>query len=128
MTADPVDIQWHEEGVPVSGQFDDPYYSLEDGLAETRHVFLAGNGLPERFRPGFHIAELGFGTGLNLFAALKAWRDMGVGGQLHYTGFEAYPLLAEEMALALTAFPEILETARPFLAAWEDGATRFSAP
>jgi hypothetical protein len=59
-------------GVPVSRRFDDPFYSLEDGLAEARHVFLGGNGLPARFRDGFHIAELGFGTGLN-FAAAR-WR------------------------------------------------------
>ncbi|MEO0665283.1 MAG: FAD-dependent oxidoreductase, partial [Pseudomonadota bacterium] len=44
--------------VPVAEVFDDPYYSLEDGLAEARHVFLAGNDLPTRFDDGFHIAEL----------------------------------------------------------------------
>ena len=31
-------------------------------------MFLAGNGLPARLVPGFHVAELGFGTGLNLLA------------------------------------------------------------
>lgn len=125
MTAQSVDIQWKPEGVPVSRRFDDPYYSLDDGLAETRHVFLAGNGLPERFRPGFHIAELGFGTGLNLFAALIAWRAAKVCGKLYYTGFEAYPLLAEDMAIALSAFPEISDVARPFLTAWEAGEMQF---
>ena len=54
-------VMWGEQGVPVSVRFDDPYYSLEDGLAETCHVFLDGNDLPARFQPGFHIAELGFG-------------------------------------------------------------------
>jgi tRNA U34 5-methylaminomethyl-2-thiouridine-forming methyltransferase MnmC len=125
MTGQSVDIQWKPAGVPMSRQFDDPYYSMEDGLGETRHVFLAGNGLPERFRPGFHIAELGFGTGLNLFAALIAWRATGLPGKLCYTGFEAYPLMAEDMATALKAFPEISEVARPFLAAWDAGQTHF---
>ena len=69
-----VDLEWRDGVIPVSTQFDDPYFSLDNGLAETRHVFLAGNGLPERFCVGFHIAELGFGTGLNLCAALIAWR------------------------------------------------------
>jgi len=128
MTADPVDIQWQHAGVPVSGRFEDPYYSLEDGLAETRHVFLSGNGLPERFRPGFHVAELGFGTGLNLFATLQAWRQVGVAGVLRYTGFEAYPLPAEDMALALRAFPDIADLAQPFLDAWDRGDTRLTAP
>ena len=46
-----LDLQWRDGEVPVSTQFDDPYFSLEDGLAETRHVFLDGNRLPARFRP-----------------------------------------------------------------------------
>ena len=32
--------------VPRSKEFDDVYFSQEDGLAETRHVFLEGNGFP----------------------------------------------------------------------------------
>ena len=59
--------------VPVSDQFDDPYYSLKDGLAETQYVFLAGNDLPDRFGGDFHIGELGFGTGLNFLATWDAW-------------------------------------------------------
>ena len=62
------DLDWREGGIPVSQRFDDPYFSLAGGLAETRHVFLAGNDLPQRLVPGFHVAELGFGTGLNLLA------------------------------------------------------------
>ncbi|MFV0411597.1 MAG: tRNA (5-methylaminomethyl-2-thiouridine)(34)-methyltransferase MnmD, partial [Paracoccus sp. (in: a-proteobacteria)] len=92
-------LDWRDGDVPVSQQFDDPYFSLAGGLEETRHVFLAGNDLPARLRPGFQLAELGFGTGLNLFAALQAWRQTGLPGRLRYTGFEAYPLQAEEMAL-----------------------------
>ena len=67
-------LEWRDGGVPVSTRFDDPYFSLENGLAETRHVFLAGNDLPERFCPGFHVAELGFGTGLNALATSAAWQ------------------------------------------------------
>lgn len=117
------DIEWNEAGVPVSTRFEDPYFSLGDGLAETRHVFLAGNGLPARFRPGFHIAELGIGTGLNLLAALIAWRAGGTPGRLRYTGFEAFPMAANEMARALTAFPEAHAVAGPLIAAWGAGAT-----
>ncbi len=119
-------IDWRGGGVPVSRQFDDPYYSLDDGLSEARHVFLAGNELPDRFRPGFHVAELGFGTGLNLFAAALAWARTGQTGQLRYTGFEAYPLGADEMEAALAVFPEIAEIAAPILQAWADGETRFT--
>ena len=70
-------IAWRDGDLPVSTRFDDPYFSLQGGLAETGHVFLAGNDLPARFRDGFQIAELGFGTGLNLLAALQLWRSTG---------------------------------------------------
>jgi tRNA U34 5-methylaminomethyl-2-thiouridine-forming methyltransferase MnmC len=90
----------------MSRCFQDPFYSLADGLSETRHVFLGGNGLPGRFRDGFHIAELGFGTGLNVAAALLAWRAAGVPGRLRVTGFEAFPLRPGDAARALGAFPE----------------------
>ena len=78
MTApDQTPLDWRDGTVPVSTRFDDPYFSLQGGLEETRHVFLAGNGLPGRFRDGFHIAELGFGTGLNMLATLIAWHASG---------------------------------------------------
>jgi tRNA U34 5-methylaminomethyl-2-thiouridine-forming methyltransferase MnmC len=119
-------VDWRD-GVPVSARFGDPYFSLEDGLAETRHVFLAGNGLPGRFRPGFRIAELGFGTGLNMLAAWIAWRAAGVAGPLCYTGFEAFPLTAEDTATALAAFPEAAAVAGPLLDALARGAARIEA-
>ena len=72
-------LDWQGD-IPVSRRFDDPYFSLQGGLAETRHVFLAGNGLPERVRPGFRVLELGFGTGLNFLVTLKAVREAGSRG------------------------------------------------
>jgi hypothetical protein len=48
----PHDLDWRD-GVPVSRRFDDPFYSLEDGLAEARHVFLGGNDLPRGSATGF---------------------------------------------------------------------------
>lgn len=104
------DLVWRD-GAPVSVRFDDPYFSAQDGLAEARHVFLGGNGLPERFVEGFHIAELGFGTGLNLLAAWKAWEDAGMTTPLRFTSFEAYPMDMGEMAKALAVWPEMAEYA-----------------
>lgn len=115
---------WRDGGIPVSTRFDDPYFSRADGLAETRHVFLAGNGLPARFGDGFRIAELGFGTGLNMLATLLAWRGAGEPGRLRYTSFEAFPMTAPDIARALAAFPEAEAVAAPFLAQWAAGATR----
>ena len=115
-------LEWRDGIVPVSRQFNDPYFSLGDGLAETRHVFLAGNGLPGRFRDGFQVAELGFGTGLNLLATLIA-----AGGRaLRYTSFEAFPMDAADMARALEAFPEVQAVAAGLLASWASGARQFA--
>lgn len=112
------DLDWRDGAVPVSRHFDDPYYSLENGLAETEYVFLAGNDLPRRFCDGFHIAELGFGTGLNFMTALKSWRDVGLNGCLHFTSFELYPMHTDDMARALAQFPELGPTAMPILKHW----------
>ncbi len=114
-------IAWTARGTPVSTRFDDPYFSLENGLEETRHTFLAGNDLPARLRPGFHIAELGFGTGLNMLATLIAFREAGSPGPVIFTSFEAYPMKADEMARALEAFPEAKAAAGGFLRAWAGG-------
>lgn len=126
MTDQSPTLTWRAGNVPVATRFDDPYFSVAGGLAESRHVFLAGNDLPARLRPGFHIAELGFGTGLNLLATLIAYQASGSPGPLHYTSFEAFPLAAPDIARALSAFPEAAAAAPPFLAHWATGATRFA--
>ena len=122
------ELAWKDDVIPVSTRFDDPYFSLSGGLDETRHVFLGGNGLPARFRPGFQIAELGFGTGLNMLAALLAWRASGTAGALRFTSFEAYPMAAPDIARALAAFPEASAAAGPFLDQWAAGQTRIILP
>ncbi len=81
---------------------------------------------PGRFRDGFRIAELGFGTGLNLLATLIAWQQSGTTGRLRFTSFEAFPMPAPDMERALTAFPEARADADPLLDAWADGQRRFA--
>ena len=115
------DLEWRDGVIPVSRRFDDPYFSLNDGLAETRHVFLAGNDLPARLRPGFQVAELGFGTGLNLLALHIANPGM----PIRFTSFEAFPLTAPEIDRALQHFPQAHAVATPFLTAWASGARQF---
>ncbi|QQA44873.1 tRNA (5-methylaminomethyl-2-thiouridine)(34)-methyltransferase MnmD [Pelagovum pacificum] len=96
------EIAWRD-GTPIATRFDDPYFSLADGAAETRHVFLDGNDLPARFAPGFRVAELGFGTGLNLLLCWEAWRAAGIDGPITFTTFEAFPMALPDMARALEA-------------------------
>ena len=90
-------LDWRDGVIPVSRRFDDPYFSLNDGLAETGHVFLAGNNLPARLTPGFQVAELGFGTGLNLLALHLC----NPGHPIRFTSFEAFPLDALDMVGSL---------------------------
>jgi len=114
-------IRWEGDTLPVSSRFDDPYYSRQDGLAESEHVFLAGNRLQERFAAGddFAIAELGFGTGLNFLAALRLWqRTAPDGARLSYTAFELYPMSTQDMARALSVWPELGPLTEALLAGW----------
>ncbi|MEM8840778.1 MAG: tRNA (5-methylaminomethyl-2-thiouridine)(34)-methyltransferase MnmD [Pseudomonadota bacterium] len=109
-TSDDQDSVVWRNGVPVSRRFDDPYFALSDGLKETRHVFLAGNLLQERWdkTSAFQIAELGFGTGLNFLASLALWRQIApIGARLKFTSFELYPLSQAEMAAALEPWPDL---------------------
>jgi tRNA U34 5-methylaminomethyl-2-thiouridine-forming methyltransferase MnmC len=123
--ADHPELNWRDGVIPVATRFDDPYFSLSGGLAETRHVFLAGNGLPDRVRDGFQIAELGFGTGLNLLATVLAHTSP---QHLHYTSFEAFPLPAADIERALQAFPELAPSLPGFLNQWAAGATTLQFP
>lgn len=118
---------------PVSRDFDDVYFSQDGGLAETRHVFLAGNDLPRRLsqhsRPWFTIGETGFGTGLNFLAAWQACRDHGSGLRLHFISTERYPIHPDQLPALLAPMLDDLPVGREFLRAWSHlvpGWNRFS--
>ena len=115
------DLTWSEDGAPRSARFGDVYFSKDDGLAESRAVFLQGCGLPERWaaRSQFTVAELGFGTGLNIIALLDLWRREGpADGRLNIFSIEAFPLTAEEAERALAAWPEVRDIATALIASW----------
>ena len=114
-------LVWTEAGEPRSGRYGDVYFSAEDGLAETRAVFLAGCGLPEAWagRKDFTVAELGFGSGLNIAALLDLWRrHRPEGGRLHIFSIEGYPLSRDEARRALAAWPEIEEATAALIDRW----------
>lgn len=104
------------KGAPRSKEFDDVYFSAQDGLEETRHVFLASNHLPERFNAAdrFVIGETGFGTGLNFLAVWKLFEQHKHDDQkLHFISFEKFPLSAAQIDEYLQPwrheFPELLD-------------------
>jgi tRNA 5-methylaminomethyl-2-thiouridine biosynthesis bifunctional protein len=118
--ADPL-LSWTDDDAPRSGRFGDVYFSAQDGLAESRAVFLEGCGLPQAWagRAQFTVAELGFGTGLNIVALLELWRRTHpAGGRLHVFSVEAFPMSAQEAARALGHWPELADVMAPLLARW----------
>ena len=109
-------LLWADDGSPRSGRFGDVYFSKDDGLAETRAVFLQGCGLPEAWsgRSAFTVGELGFGTGLNIVALLDLWRRTRAdGARLRIFSIEGFPLTRDEAARALAARPAILVADEP---------------
>jgi tRNA 5-methylaminomethyl-2-thiouridine biosynthesis bifunctional protein len=125
MTEDPdpqgSPLAWTPDGQPRSRLYGDVYFSAEDGLAETRAVFLEGCGLPQAWagRTRFVVGELGFGTGLNIAALLDLWRrTRPAGATLHMFSIEAHPIAADEAARALARWPELAETAAALTDRW----------
>ncbi|ELY4322097.1 bifunctional tRNA (5-methylaminomethyl-2-thiouridine)(34)-methyltransferase MnmD/FAD-dependent 5-carboxymethylaminomethyl-2-thiouridine(34) oxidoreductase MnmC [Cronobacter turicensis] len=124
----PASLTFNNEGTPVSRDFDDVYFSNDDGLEETRYVFLNGNQLPERFmthpRDSFIVAESGFGTGLNfltLWQAFAAFRDAHPDAalqRLHFISFEKFPLTLADLASAHAHWPELAPWAQQLQAQW----------
>ncbi|MDC9596607.1 bifunctional tRNA (5-methylaminomethyl-2-thiouridine)(34)-methyltransferase MnmD/FAD-dependent 5-carboxymethylaminomethyl-2-thiouridine(34) oxidoreductase MnmC [Xenorhabdus anantnagensis] len=112
-------LSWNEQGTPISEQFDDVYFSNQDGLEETLYVFLKGNHFPQRFnthsRPECVIAETGFGTGLNFltlwrtFSHFRQQHPEAVLKRLHYVSFEKYPLKPDDLKTAHQRWPELNE-------------------
>ncbi|MFE8069676.1 bifunctional tRNA (5-methylaminomethyl-2-thiouridine)(34)-methyltransferase MnmD/FAD-dependent 5-carboxymethylaminomethyl-2-thiouridine(34) oxidoreductase MnmC [Marinobacteraceae bacterium S3BR75-40.1] len=100
-------LEWTSEGDPVSARYGDVYFSRDNGLEESRYVFLQQNHLAQRWQTlgaldTFVIAETGFGTGLNFLAAWQLWEQQATAGaRLHYVSFELYPLDREDLARAL---------------------------
>ena len=101
-----------------SEHYDDVYFSAQDGLAETRHVFLDGNDLPAAFdgHDVFVVGETGFGTGLNFLAVWDLFeREAAAGQKLRFVSFEKFPLKAEIIRGALSQWGELGERLDQFL-------------
>ena len=119
---------WTEAGEPRSGRFGDVYFSAEDGLAESRAVFLEGCGLPGVWagRRHFTVGELGFGTGLNIVALLDLWsRTRPPGARLNVFSIEGYPLSRDEAARALSRWPELRSIVGLLISRWPSSTPGF---
>ncbi|KID57346.1 FAD-dependent cmnm(5)s(2)U34 oxidoreductase [Pseudoalteromonas luteoviolacea] len=104
-------IHFNDSGTPVADNFDDVYFSNDDGLAESNYVFFEQNELPARFsshpRKHFVIAETGFGTGLNFlntWSQFKRTKNLAI-ERLYFMSFEKYPIKLSDLKQALKAWP-----------------------
>ncbi|WP_078125357.1 bifunctional tRNA (5-methylaminomethyl-2-thiouridine)(34)-methyltransferase MnmD/FAD-dependent 5-carboxymethylaminomethyl-2-thiouridine(34) oxidoreductase MnmC [Leptospira alexanderi] len=118
-------LSWKNNHTPVSDRFDDIYFSPENGLEETKHVFIGGNDLPNRWRNSniqnsFCILELGFGTGLNFFTTWKEYLEHKNRFRLHFISVEKFPLSREEISKAISAFSELEEIKEEFLYSYQN--------
>lgn len=120
-TVTPAEPSFTADGIPRSEIYGDVYHSDNGGLAQARHVFLAGNGLPQRWqgRECFSVLETGFGLGLNFLATWQAWRqDANRSARLHFVSMEKHPFRREDMARLHQAWPELAEFSAQLLACW----------
>ncbi|MFR3706907.1 MAG: hypothetical protein ACLTXH_01060 [Enterobacter hormaechei] len=109
----PANLEFNAEGTPVSRDFDDVYFSNDNGLEETRYVFLEGNHLSTRFpehpRSLFVVAESGFGTGLNFLTLWQAFDQFRAAHpeatlqRLHFISFENFRLPRTICGLPISA-------------------------
>lgn len=110
-----------KSGTLVAPRYEDVYFSVADGLAETRYVFIQGNDLPRRFAAiasgkDFTIGETGFGTGLNFLAAWEAFdKHAPADACLEFVSVEGMPLSPEVMQQALEPWPELSDYAQALL-------------
>lgn len=106
-------IDWDENGQPTSRAYGDVYFSRDSGIAETHHVFIDGNRLPERFAAlpaggRLCIGETGFGTGLNFLCAWQQFEALAPSdARLHFVTTEKYPVSPEDLRRAFALWPEL---------------------
>jgi tRNA 5-methylaminomethyl-2-thiouridine biosynthesis bifunctional protein len=108
------------DGPPSAPDFGDVYHPRAGALEQARHVFLGGNGLPQRWqgRARFVVLETGFGLGHNFLATWAAWRDDPQRCErLWFVSIDKHPPTRDDLARALAASP-LPDLARALVAAW----------
>jgi tRNA 5-methylaminomethyl-2-thiouridine biosynthesis bifunctional protein len=103
-------IKWINN-MPYSIDFNDIYFSTEDGLDETEYVFIQQNQLEQRFKSlqqdHFTITETGFGTGLNFLVTCQHWLRLApANAQLHFISIEKFPLTLADLTHAHALWPQ----------------------
>lgn len=116
----PARVDFSDASAPRAPDYDDVYHPRGGAFEQARHVFLTGNGLPQRWaqRKHFVILEAGFGLGHNFLATWAAWRDDPQRcAHLWFLSVDKHPLLGADLrrAHAHSAEPAL---ARELVNAW----------
>jgi tRNA 5-methylaminomethyl-2-thiouridine biosynthesis bifunctional protein len=121
MHIEPAELAFDSAGTPYAPLYGDVYHSAQSGPGQAQHVFLGGNGLPQRWaaRRSFTILETGFGTGLNFLATWRQWRaDPARCERLHYVSIEKHPFERAALAELHARHAEFEPLARQLRQAW----------
>ncbi len=116
----PARVEFSADTPPRAPEYGDIYHPRVGALVQARHVFLHGNGLPQRWagRQHFTVLETGFGLGNNFLATWQAWREDSQRCEfLHFVSLERHPLRLHDLARAHAASP-LAELATLLLQAW----------
>ncbi len=119
----PTRLDFTDDGTPWSDIFGDVYHSARGGVGQAHHVFLAGNGLPARWRGRhrFVVLETGFGLGLNFLATWAAWRsDPQRCARLHFVSCELHPFSSADLERVHGRWPEFGSLAHELRANWPE--------
>lgn len=128
--------EWRN-GQPYNPDFADVYFSADNGLAESEHVFIQHNQLLERFKrvaeqapdnnaSQFVIAETGFGSGLNFLLTVKHWLQHSHASQtLCFYSLEHAPFCLHDLQRAHQAWPELTEYAQALQQAYQIASDGF---
>jgi len=117
----PAHLAFAPDSTPWSDRYQDVYHAAQGGPEQARHVFLAGNDLPLRWRhrERFVIAESGFGLGANFLVTWAAWRDDPARCErLHFVSVEKHPFRREELATIHARWSDLAGPAAELRAAW----------
>jgi len=118
-------IDWSDQSEPFSPLFGDLYFNTDQGIEESRYVFVEGNQLIDRWSvyqdDKFCIAETGFGTGLNFLLTCLLFDNFLNDNpnaklkRLFFSSFEKYPLNKDDLQAALQKWPTLSSYVQPLL-------------
>lgn len=121
----PAEIEFDEDGTPRSAAYGDVYHARAGALEQARAVFLAGNGLPQRWQgcDRFVILETGFGLGHNFLATWQTWRDDPLRPRrLFFASVDKHPVRLDDLVRVHRSLQEspVHELARQLHRQWPD--------